>query len=174
MGLISKILSFTRDNRGAHVSDVKIDNGGNHNVTAEHFSSAGDDSFPLKTDYVLSSHTKKSGGQAAHGYLDPLNEPKATEGEKRIYARDKDTGLVVVESWLKNDGSAKTFNAAGYFELLANGTVNINGVTIAPDGTITTPTAIIAPSVVADGKELTNHDHTITSGSSAGTTSTNN
>ena len=54
MGRVAKLLSFVRLTRNnAKVSDVKIDPGGGPNITVEHFAAPGDDSFPLKTDYVV-------------------------------------------------------------------------------------------------------------------------
>jgi len=76
---------------------------------------------------------------------------------------------------LRADGSHRTENASGYIELLANGTVDINGATINPAGDIETPTKVTAPSMIVDGKELKDHDHNITSGSSSpGPTGPNN
>ena len=132
MGRIGRLLSFVRTTRhGANVSDVKIDPGGGANVTSEHFASAGEDAFPLTTDYPISVELQRQGVAAVVGYIDPLNAPKSLEGEKRIYARDKDTGLVIVEVWLKNDGEATTFNENG-------------SITLRPDGgsIITTPLSI--------------------------------
>ena len=131
LGLISKLLSFTRVTRnGAKISDVKIDPGGGPNVTAEHYAPPGDDSYPLKTDYVYAGSTEKTGGKAALGYVDPLNSPKALEGEKRIYARDPGTGAIIGEVWLENDGTITLVNANGSFTLNADGSNignNLNG-----------------------------------------------
>ncbi len=126
MGRIAKLLSFVRLTRNeAKVNDVKVDPGGGPNVTAEHFAAAGDDSHPLPGDYVALNTDSGSGRESAIGYLDPLNEPKAQPGDKRIYARDED-GVVIVEIWLKNTGEATVFNENG-------------SVTLRPDGgTITT------------------------------------
>lgn len=67
--------------------------------------------------------------------------------------------------WLKSDKTIEAVNGAGNFTMLPDGTVNINGATIAPDGTITSPTSVGAPTVAADtsltvnGKEQANHTH---------------
>ena len=126
MGLrFAKILSFVRAFRnGANVTDVKVDRAGGDNRTPEHFADPGDDSFPLTTDYVATGNLEGDTRTVAIGYLDPINTPKATAGDKRIYARDAETGAVVVEVWLKSDGTATTENSNGSF-------------TLAPDGTIT-------------------------------------
>ena len=126
MGRIAKLLSFVRLTKNdANVSDVKVDPGAGANITAEHFAAPGDDSHPLPGDYVALNTDSGTGRESAIGYLDPLNEPKAASGEKRIYARNSD-GEVVVEVWLKNTGEATIVNENG-------------SVTLQPDGgTITT------------------------------------
>ena len=176
MGRIVKVLSFIRVLRnGAKVSDAKVDTGGGANITAEHYASAGDDAHPLPDDYAITDDVQQTGKEAVVGYLDILNDQKAQPGDKRIYARDADTGAMIVELWLKNDGSTVLSNTNGWFTLLANGDFLINGVNIDTTGQITTPTAIVSPSAVINGKELDGHDHPITSGSSApGPTGPNN
>lgn len=73
------------------------------------------------------------------------------------------------------DGSIKGVNENGSFELQSGGVFLVNSVTIDPSGNITTPSSINSPSIVADGKELTGHDHDIAGGSSApGPTGGNN
>lgn len=62
------------------------------------------------------------------------------------------------------DGSIKGDNGSGSFELAAGGDFLVNGVTIDTSGNITSPatvssTAVEAPSVKADGKELAGHVH---------------
>ena len=173
MGRVAKILSFLRLTRnGAKVSDVKTDTGGGVNITAEHFADAGDDSFPLTTDYALNIDVPGSGNEATVGYLDPINTPKAEAGDKRIYARDASTGAVVVEVWLKSDSSAIISNSNGAIELQADGTVNINGLTIDATGALVSPVSVSAPSVLANGKELAGHDHP--AGTPPGNTGVNN
>lgn len=187
MGRIGKLLSFVRAVRnGAQVNDVKLDPGGGPLITAEHFSSPGDDSHPLPGDYVRVGDVPQSGREAVTGYVDPANAHKAQPGEKRLYARDED-GAEVAEVWLKNDGTVTVVNAngsvtlsqdgsilgqnaAGSFELQASGDFVVNGVTIAADGAVTIPA-----SLTLAGKEIAGHDHDITSGSSApGPTGPNN
>lgn len=175
-GLIAKLLSFTRVTKnGAKVSDVKVDRSGGDNATPEHFSSPGDDSFPITTDYVALMPVGSGSRFVTVGYVDPINEPKGTEGDKRIYARDPSDGSVVAEVWLKSDGSITGENGNGSFALQADGKFVVNGVEIDTMGNITSPTSISAPSVVANGKELAGHNHNILSGSSApGPTGVNN
>lgn len=138
MGRIAKLLSFLRVTRNeAKISDVKVDPGGGPNVTAEHFAAAGDDSHPLPGDYVALNTDSGSGRESAIGYLDPLNEPKAQPGDKRIYARGED-GVVIVEIWLKNTGEATILNENG-------------SVTLRPDGGAITTTPESTFDAKADG-----------------------
>lgn len=198
VGFIGRVLSFVRAGRnGLTVSDAEVNKGGGELITAEHYAPAGDDSFPLNTDYVLGISVRQTGRGAVIGYLDPRNAPKAEAGEKRTYARDPASGDVVVEFWQKADGSAilvnengqieldpegaiDSRNENGYATLRADGTYEVNNVTIDPDGNIQTPVTIDAaqsvrsPSMVVSGRELAGHDHPITSGSSSGTTGPNN
>ncbi len=150
MGLIAKLLSFTRTERNdAKLSDVKVDPGGGANITGEHFASPGDDSHPLTTDYVILVKNRRSGGYSIVGYGDPINDPKSGRGEKRTYGRDPSTGLEVNEVWQKADGSVIISNALGAIELKADGSVNINGAIISPLGAIQT----------ALGRDLDTHIH---------------
>lgn len=143
MGLrLTRILSFVRALRnGANVSDVKVDRAGGDNRIPEHFADPGDDSFPLITDYAVSGDLDGGTRSAVFGYLDPINEPKAEAGEKRIYGRDAATGIAVVDLWLKNDGTAITENANGKTTLAPDGSTTIESpvgtFTVAADGTIT-------------------------------------
>lgn len=182
MGLISKVLSYTRiaDRFGAKVSDVKHDPGGGANETGEHFQAANQDAVPLPGDYLLTVSVQRTGGEVVVGFIDPNQEQTAEPGESRTYARDS-SGAEVVQLYLKKDGSAELVNdsgsvslspdgrilaanGGGFIDLTAGGTVNINGATIDPAGNITTPTTVsaaqvTAPSVVAGGKELAGHKH---------------
>lgn len=172
MGRIARLISFVRATVGdTKTSDVKVDRGGKDNRTSQHFSAPGDDSFPLPGDYVQLEDQAGTGRDSAVGYLDPKNEQKATAGDKRIYARDPNTGDPVVEVWLKSDGSATTSNSngafalnadgsqkgqnsSGSFELKANGDFVVNGVTIKPNGNVIMPN-----SLVLNGKEIDGHNH---------------
>lgn len=139
MGRIGKLLSFVRATRnGAKVSDVKLDPGGGPNITGEHYSAPGDDSFPLDADYVITNEVEGTGREDVVGYADTLNTPKALEGDKRIYARDPATGLTVVEVWLKSDGTALVSNANG-------------SVTLRPDGGSVIATPLSTLDADADG-----------------------
>lgn len=72
-------------------------------------------------------------------------------------------------------GSILLQNAGGSINLLADGVINLNGVVIDQAGNITTPTSVAAPSLIAGGKEMSNHTHNILSGSSfPGPTGPNN
>lgn len=139
MGRIGKLLSFVRTlTHGAHVSNVKLDPGGGANITSQNFQDAGGDAFPLTTDYTAGVDLKRQGVAVVVGYIDPINEPKSLEGEKRIYARDIATGLVIAEVWIKNDGEVTTFNANG-------------SNTLRPDGGSVTTTPLSTFDSDADG-----------------------
>lgn len=141
MGLrLAKVLSFLRTLRNeAWVSDVKVDRAGGDNRTPEHYADPGDDSFPLSGDYAATGNFEGNTRSAVIGYLDPVNEPKAAAGDKRIYARDASTGVLIVDFWLKNDGTAITENKNGR-------------ITLAPDGSTTIESPIGTLSIAADGE----------------------
>lgn len=131
MGRIARLLSFVRVIRnGAKVSDVKVDPGGGANITAQHFAPSGDDSHPLPIDFVIIEDVEGTGRESVVGYVDPVSEPKALPGDKRIYARDEN-GVTVVEIWLKNTGEALISNDNGSVTLRPDGST----VTTTPGGT---------------------------------------
>jgi hypothetical protein len=122
MGVVAKILSITRVLRnGAYITDVKSDPGGGANVTAEHFSSPGDDSHPLNSDYAALGVAMGTGRRSALGYVDPINEPQSEEGDKRIYSRSPETALHVAHVWLKKDATIEASNENGSIFLLPDG-----------------------------------------------------
>lgn len=47
-------------------------------------------------------------------------------------------------AWLKDDTSISLSNGAGFITIGADGTVNINGVTISPASLVTTPNDVVA------------------------------
>ena len=159
MGRIVKVLSFLRLVRhDANVSDVKVDPGGGANITGHHFADLGDDSFPLETDLAITQEVSGTGREDVVGYLDPLNTPVAQPGDKRIYARDADSGEVVVEIWLKNDGSVTVSNDNGSLTLKVDGEIDANGATITTDGDV----------VTSDNISLRTHTHIGNLGSPTG------
>ena len=114
MGLMGVLKSFTHVIRnGANISDVKADTGGGRITTAENFSPAGDDSFPLLTDIPFIVPAPGTGRFVVLGYLDPINEGQALEGERRFIARDS-SGAPVSFVWLRNDGSLELNGAGDY------------------------------------------------------------
>lgn len=171
MGLIVKILSFARRTKpnGVKLSEIKGDVGGGDIQTAEHYGPSGDDSVPLLTDKAIGVEIPRTGGIAIVGYLDPINDSVAQAGEKRIFARDTDSGGVVCNIYLKANGSIIGANANGSFELQAGGDFVINGLTIDSSGNISGSGRItMAGDIVAAGTvSLKTHVHPITSGSSA-------
>lgn len=150
MGRIGRVLAFIRTVRHKiNLTDVQVDPGGGPNITAEHFSAPGDDSYPLPGDYVGLTDQPGTGRESVLGYLDPKNEQKADVGEKRIYGRDTD-GNQVNEFWLKNTGEIVITNGPGLITMQVNGDVVINGARI---------DAATGDVVTAAGKSGTHHTH---------------
>lgn len=174
MGLrarIATVLSFVRVTRnGANISDVEVDPDGGSNITAEHSAPAGLDCPPLPDDSAVAVPVQGSGRFVVVGYFDPANAGSAEPGEVRLYARDEE-GVIVSAVHLKNNGTIEAANENGQFSLQAGGNFVVNGVTIDTAGNITTPASVVAPSIVANGKELADHAHP--AGTPPGNTGTN-
>lgn len=173
MGLIGKLLTFTRSTRkGAQVAYAKTDPGAGYNVTPLHYGAPGDDGQPLPGDYVAMVRIPQTGGVAAVAYLDPANAGEAGPGERRLYARNS-AGAPVVWFWLKSDGGAIVNNGSGSIELQPGGAIVLNGVTIGTDGSISTDGDITSTGTVegatvqtAAGIDLGTHTHSgVTPGS---------
>jgi len=123
MGRITKLLSFLRTSKnGAKYSETKINKTAGDNITTEHFSDIGDDSFPLANDYVAIVEIPRTGGSIAVGYIDPKNAQKSNAGDKRIYSRDSN-GNEIAQIWLKNDGTIISENSKSKIEQLPNGNI---------------------------------------------------
>lgn len=173
MGRLGIVKIFERIVRGsAEGAEITADPGGGALVRSLHFGSPGDDAPPLRGDYVVLIPGPGSGRTLAVAYADPKNAGEADPGERRVYARGA-TGDVVAVIWLKGDGSIQISNASGEIVLGAAGTIQLNGVTIDPAGNITVPGggSVSSPSVVANGKELDGHTHSVTA--APGTTGPN-
>ena len=161
MGELAKLLSFVRRvRRDANVSDAKVDTGGGPNITAEHFSTPGDDSHPLPGDFVLLVRVQQTGRSAAAGYLDPLNEQTAGPGERRLYARDS-AGAIVSTIWLKNTGEVLINNGLGSVKLRPDGgtIVETPGATfdVGADGTVKTDNGAGSIELQASGNVVINN-----------------
>ena len=125
MGRIAKIISFVKGTiNNITVKETKGDLGGGEVVSGEHFTQAGDDSAPLKDDYCLYTEIPRAGGYASIGFIDPVNEPIAEPGEKRIYARGSD-GVSVNEVHLKKDGTILLKNEGAEVEISASGDITL-------------------------------------------------
>lgn len=173
------------------ITRVTANPGANMNLTPRHFSAPGDDAQALAGDAAHLAKTGRTGSYSILGYADAKNAPRANAGEKIIYARDEATGAIVVEIWLKNDGTAlmknanaeielsptgeiKGENSNGVFQLDSSGNFNVNGVTIDSSGNITSPGTVDAQTVEAATslkvatKEVNGHTHAgVTSGPSS-------
>lgn len=62
-------------------------------------------------------------------------------------------------AWLKGDGSVELANGAGFVRLMANGTVNINGVTIDAAGNINAPQNVAVGGTLRNGGVNVGKDH---------------
>lgn len=112
MGRVAEVLATTRRViRGIPVLSTKLSRGGNLNTTADHFGPSGDDSPPLPGDYASIVEGPGSGQGQVTGYHDTRNEGQAIPGEKRLYARDEDGGIVGT-IWLKRDGTIRIETSA--------------------------------------------------------------
>lgn len=180
--IVQGVQAFVRALRNdAHQTDVQYD-AGEGPVTGQHFADVGDDSFPHPDDSFVVVPVQQSGRRVPVGWNDNKNPKKSTVCEKRIYGRDAN-GDQVNELWLRNngdielrndlldiiglaDGSANIFNDSGFIVLEPDGTVDLNGVRIDPAGNIVLPSGadITIPGMSAT---VGQHDHNITSGSSA-------
>ncbi len=127
-GVIATVLSTERKKRnGAQVTDVKSDSGGEHILTPEHFSPAGDDSLPLPGDSLGGIPVQGSGRSIVSGYVDPINPGVAKPGEVRRYSRD-DEGTVQATFHLRKDGSVEVQSVVGFASMVLGKDGSITGV----------------------------------------------
>ena len=133
-------------------------------VTAELLSEPGVDALPLPGDEVMIEEAEGAGETTANAFADPKNAGKAADGERRTYARDA-SGKVVVEAWLKGDGSGSLFNEKGKFTLLPDGSLSYNdgAFTVDVDGNAKFKGEVTAmagtPTVPLPGVTLSLHTH---------------
>jgi hypothetical protein len=144
MGRIAEVIGSKRasDDAGEGL-DVQVDPGGSAPKTVEHFAPVGDDSCPLRGDFVALEDSDGSGAEFAAGYADTKNKGQAQPGEKRMYARDPQ-GTLVCEIWLKGDKTIVIKNENGSIRMAPDGPVTINGLTIDKDGNLHGPGTIAA------------------------------
>ena len=104
--------------------ETDLDLGGSDLATADHFGAGGEDSPPLKGDWLTVTQLDGSTESlAAVAYSDDTTRTAAA-GEKRTYSRDSG-GSVVAEVHMRGDGSVTVTRTAG------------SSVAIASDGSIT-------------------------------------
>jgi hypothetical protein len=170
---IGKLLEFFRNpKRGAKITDAKVNLGGGENITLNHFSAPGDDSFPLTTDYVAAMSVSRNRRAVAVGYADVVNEPLTVVGEKRIYSRST-SGEPIADIHLFNDGKVVLKNENGSLTLQPGGDFNINGVIINTEGHVLAPGGgQFLTTLKAAEKEIIEHTHP--AGNPPGNTGPNN
>lgn len=104
MGLVGTVIEVLRTMiEGIPITDVKLDEGGDDNTTAELYQPSGSDSNPLPDDLIIAMRVPGKDRFVVVGYLDPVNEPTTEPGEVRLYSRDAD-GNVVATVRLNIDG----------------------------------------------------------------------
>jgi hypothetical protein len=132
---------------GAHVVNVKADTGGT-TASLDHFAPPGVDALPLPGDAAALSDGAGTGRAQTTGYNDPLNPGRAKPGEVRVYGREPGGGIVN-EAWFQGDGTIIVENAEGTIKLEPDGTIDLNGFRIAPNGDVTAPGTITASGEVS-------------------------
>ncbi len=159
---------------------INMNLGGSYDNECEHAQPLGSDSRPLANDDGITTQTGGVGRHTALGFFDYGNKV-ANPGEKRIYGRDAD-GNVTSHVYLMNDGTIKIendgvsytlkpsgetieTNGSGTKTMQPDGTVNINGFIINPDGSVSSPVSMTAPdaifanSLLAGAKQIIGHNH---------------
>lgn len=139
MGRVGEVNEFARGTfEGAQSPEITVDVGSGSPSTAQHHGSPGEDSPPLPgVDFAHLSESPGAGSQDAVGYVDTVNEGKASPGEVRRIARAAD-GTPVAELWLKQSGDVEITS------LKAGGKLTLNGVEIDQDGNISAPGEVTA------------------------------
>lgn len=144
------------------VTEVRLDTGGNA-VTADHFDGAGEDALPLPGDVAEYGYGAPAGSLEIIGYHDPKNQGLAGPGEKRIYARNPNSGTIVCQILLGSGGAINIDGLVnGGTAVLdpSDGSWTINGVRIDKQGNITTPGEVMAMSTgPGTGVKLSTHVH---------------
>lgn len=130
---IGTVLSIQITERnGIKIPEAKVQVYESDNLFMERYGPPGEDSPPLpEKDIAVTVKRDESGAEALAGYLDPINEPIASSGERKLNGRDDDAKIVNY-IWLKKDGTINVWNE--------NANIEIN-----PDGEylLTTPKATI-------------------------------
>lgn len=179
MGRIARVI----ENIG---NRVNMNLGGFFNNECDKVQPSGDDSRPLAQDDGYSQQWGDAGRFVVLGYFDYDNKI-AKPGEKRIYGRDSN-GTVTSHVYLMNDGTIKIendsvsytlnpdgstieTNGSGTKTMATDGTVNINGFIINPDGSASSPVGVTAPIVAAQSSltkasvEVADQEHNHDAGS---------
>lgn len=165
IGRFTEAIGAVKEKGQAWCRQFRVDLGGGESITCGQFSPAGEDANPLPTDIPLIVPTPQSGRGQVAGFIDPLNEPEAQPGEKKVYGRNL-SGEIVNWVLLKNDGSLEVQNANGHINMAPDGSINLNGVIITAAGQIIAPSTIEAAggimglTIASTTGDITLHTHT--------------
>lgn len=107
----------------------KISLYGQNNSYYEQYHSGGDDYNPTPDAKVLGGLINGRPGDGAIWLYQDGTQRKAAPGEKRIYSINPQSGSVVTEIHLKNDGNVLIV-ANGTVDFTATGDVNMSGQTL--------------------------------------------
>lgn len=92
-----------------HGTDVIVDLGGGQTPPVELALPPGVDARPLPGDAAALVDATSDGSKRAVAFFDPRTEPKAGDGEHRVYGRDSQ-GNTVCEIWCKSNGEIQITN----------------------------------------------------------------
>jgi len=117
---VATVVSFERDSDGEW---VHVDLGGGNTTRAQWVTPGGDDCPPQAGDSVALIPNAGKGTYQAIASTDATTK-EASEGGKRLYARDEN-GLVVGSQWIKTDGTIVSSNANAQVEISPAGIMSV-------------------------------------------------
>ena len=129
------------------------------NVTATIYSQPGEDSRPIPGDSMAFIHGDNIGGKVAVGFLDTVNAPVSSPGEKRLYSRNS-SGAIQAIVYFREDGVlevngntdfAVSFNQLQVILTQLATDINANLTAIATSlGSVPAPTPYVPVPIVID------------------------
>jgi len=103
------IATDSASDEDGHGVDVIVDIGGGQDIPVELANPPGVDARPLAGDFAALVDATSDGSKRAVAFFDPRTEPKAGNGEHRVYGRDAQ-GNTVCEIWCKSNGEIQITN----------------------------------------------------------------